>query len=223
LPNAVQEINKIVSDKTIILPLLNGVDIYERITKHLKTGIVLPSCVYVGTHIESPGVVYQKGGSCKISLGRDPKFTDFYPASLLALLEDSQIDFDWEENVKTPIWSKFMFIAAYGLATATYKKTMGEILEDTDLSALTKSIMLEIEEIAKRLEISLSPTIVEESFNKAKQFPYETKTSFQRDIESKGSINEADVFGGTLIRYGKELNIHIPNITVTYEKLLKQF
>jgi 2-dehydropantoate 2-reductase len=223
LPNAVEEINKIVNDKTVILPLLNGVDIYERITKHLKTGIVSPSCVYVGTHIESPGVIYQKGGSCKISLGRDPKFTNFYPAPLIALLEDSQIDFDWAENVKTPIWSKFMFIAAYGLVTATYKKTMGEILEDTHLAGLTKSVMFEIEEIAKRLEISLSPTIVEESFDKAKQFPYETKTSFQRDVESKGSINEADLFGGTLIRYGKELNIQIPNITATYEKLLKQF
>ena len=223
LPKAVEQINNIANENTVILPLLNGVDIYERITAHLRAGIVLPSCVYVGTHIECPGVIYQKGGICKISLGRDPKFMSFYPKSLLALLEDSQIDFDWEENVKTSIWSKFMFIAAYGLVTATYNKTMGEILENHKLTDLTKAIMFEIEEIAKGLKISLSSTIVEESFLKAKQFPHETKTSFQRDIESKGSINEADLFGGTLIRFGRELSIPTPNITTTYDKLLNKF
>ena len=223
LPEAVAKINLIANEKTIILPLLNGVDIYERITKHLKTGIVLPSCVYVGTHIESPGVIYQNGGSCKISLGRDPRFIDFYPEPLLTLLRDSKIDFDWEENVKTPIWSKFMFIAGYGLVTATYGKTMGEVLADTELAKLTKAIMVEIESIAKSLQIPLKSNIVEESFLKAKQFPLETKTSFQRDVESKGSINEADLFGGTLIRYGQQLGIATPNITKTYERLLSKF
>jgi 2-dehydropantoate 2-reductase len=223
LPNAIKEIGKIVHEKTIILPLLNGVDIYERIRAHLKTGIVLPSCVYVGTHIESPGVIYQKGGSCKISLGRDPNFTEFYPKSLLTLLENAEIDFKWEEDVKIPIWSKFMFIAAFGLVTATYGKTLGEVLEDPELAGLTKLIMCEIEEIAKGLEISLNSSIVEESFLKAKQFPYETKTSFQRDIELKGSINEADIFGGTLIRHGISLKTPTPNIKTTYEKLLNKF
>jgi 2-dehydropantoate 2-reductase len=223
LSNASKEISKIVNDKTIILPLLNGVDIYERIRAHLKTGIVLPSCVYVGTHIESPGVIYQKGGSCKISLGYDPDFMEFYPTSLLSLLESSEIDFTWEDNVKIPIWSKFMFIAAYGLVTATYEKTLGEIMEDSELARLTKSIMREIEEIAKGLKISLNSNIVEESFLKAKQFPYETKTSFQRDVELKGKVNEGDVFGGALIRYGQLLGLPTPNIKTTYEKLLSKF
>lgn len=223
LPNATKEIAKIVNEKTIILPLLNGVDIYERIRTHLITGIILPSCVYVGTHIESPGVIYQKGGSCKISLGKDPKFMEFYPKSLLTLLENSEIDFKWEENVKIPIWSKFMFIAAFGLVTGTYEKTLGEVLEDPELAGLTKLIMYEIEEIAKGLEISLNSDIVEESFLKAKQFPYETKTSFQRDIELKGRVNEADIFGGTLIRYGKNLKTPTPNIKTTYEKLMNKF
>ena len=76
MDNAVREIAKIADVTTIILPHLNGVDIYERIRKNLTTGIVFPSFVYVGTHIESPGVIFQKGGSCKILFGVDPEKPD---------------------------------------------------------------------------------------------------------------------------------------------------
>jgi 2-dehydropantoate 2-reductase len=223
LSKASNEIKKIIHDETIILPLLNGVDVYERIRAHLKSGIVLPSCVYVGTHIESPGVIYQKGGSCKIYLGKDPATEAFYPASLLSLLQHAGIDFSWEEQVTIPIWSKFMFIAAYGLVTATYGTTLGETLEDTELAHLTKSIMREIEAIARRLKIALPESIVEEAFSKAGQFPFETKTSLQRDTESKGGVNEADLFGGTLIRYGEKLALPFPHIKTTYETLLNKW
>jgi len=223
LANAVKEISKISNEKTVILPLLNGMDIYERIRAHLHTGIVLSSCVYIGTHIESPGVIYQKGGNCKIFAGKDPQFPEFYPKAFLSLLNESGIDCAWEENVLISIWSKYMFISAYGLVTATYEKTLGEILEDSELSQMTKAIMSEIEKIARKLDIPLSSDIVDASFLKAKQFPYETKTSFQRDIESKGKINEVDLFGGTLIRYGETLHIPTPITKNIYEKLQKKF
>lgn len=222
LTNASLALQKISNEKTIILPLLNGVDIYDRIRAHLTTGFVLPSCVYIGTHIERPGVIYQKGGNCKIFIGRDPSFPDFNPYLLLALLKESDLDFTLDDDIKVPIWSKYMFIAAYGLVTATYDKTLGEILDDIELSRTTRAIMSEIEQIANRLDIQLGSDIVETSFIKGKQFPYETKTSFQRDVESKGQVNEFDLFGGTLVRYGEELNIEIPNIKMVSDKFLQK-
>ena len=62
-----------------------------------------------------------------------------------------------------------MFIAAYGLVSATYEKTMGEIIENSELSRITRSIMYEIEKIARKLNIPLSSEIVESSFLKGKQ------------------------------------------------------
>lgn len=222
LGNAVSCISKITNENTVILPLLNGVDIYERIRSAISIGIILPSCVYVGTHIESPGIIYQKGGSCKISLGKDPAFPDFYPELLLKLFKNAKINFDWEENISSPIWSKFMFIAAFGLVTATYNKTLGEVLKDIILTNSVKGIMGEIEEIANSLNVPLPSDIIETSYFKAKQFPPETKTSFQRDVESKGNLNEGDLFGGTLIRFGEKLNIPTPETRDVYNKLLRR-
>jgi len=55
--------------------------------------------------------------------------------------------------------------------------------------------MREIERIAQRMNIPLDDDIVEVSFNKARQFPYETKTSVQRNVESKGKTMKQIYWG----------------------------
>lgn len=214
LENASKEILKISDKNTVILPLLNGVDISSRLRRHLPDSNILQSCVYVGTHIESPGVIFQKGGSCNIHIGWEKPDFDVKP--LLDLLEKSEISFQWEENVNSSIWNKYMFIAAFGLVTASHNKNLGEVINDPKLSSLTKNIMAEIEQIAKALNVPLDSDVVETSFNKASNFPPEARTSFQRDVESKGNIHEGDLFGGTLIRFGKSLGIPTPNIESAY-------
>lgn len=223
LNNAVKEIAKISDNKTIILPLLNGVDIYERIRDGLKTGIVLPSCVYVGTHIESPGVIYQKGGSCRILFGSDPQNPGADLHSITSLFSESGIAFSHEEKVAIAIWSKFMFIAAYGLVTASFKKTLGEVFAHDGLRRRTKSIMEEIKAISAAMNIPLSPDIVERSLSKAEDFPFEAKTSFQRDVERKGKLNEGDLFGGTIIRLADTLHVPAPATTEVYSQFLHNF
>lgn len=220
LDDVAKEIVNITKDNTLVLPLLNGVDIYRRIRKFLKNGIVLPSCVYVGTHIESPGVIFQKGGSCNIIMGSDPEKPEILPNELMKLFDESGIDYSREKDVNVSIWSKYMFIAAYGLVCAANNKSVGEVFEDNNLRDTTKAIMCEIGNIAKKLNISLEKDIVESSLLKAKKFPYETRTSFQRDIETEGKKNEGDLFGGTIIRYGKELGVDTLNTSKVYQKLL---
>jgi 2-dehydropantoate 2-reductase len=81
--------------------------------------------------------------------------------------------------------------------------------------------MQEIAGIAKALKIALPLDIVETSFSKAGQFPFDTKTSFQRDVEIKGRESEWDLFGGTVIRYAERFNLPADNTKATLDKLLR--
>ena len=221
LEGATREIGKITDGNSVILPLLNGADIYERIRQHLKKGYVLPACLYLGTHIESPGVIFQKGGSGQICIGKDPSFPEFYPERLLQLFKKAGILIDFFEDVNIEIWGKYMFIAPFALVTATYGKSIGEVAHDENLSVLVKNIMQEIASIAKALKIGLPSDIVETSFAKASQFPFETKTSFQRDVEVKGRQSEWDLLGGTVIRYAERFNLPANNTKATLDRLLQ--
>jgi 2-dehydropantoate 2-reductase len=204
---------------TLILPLLNGIDVYERVREVIEHGIVFPACAYLGSHVERPGKVTQKGGSCKILFGKDPRHPDFMPEELQDLLAESHIKYAWLENADSEIWRKFMFIAPFALVTACFNKTLGEVMASRTLGDQVLCIMKELLALSRAKGVSLPDAIVAESFSRGKDFPYETKTSFQRDFERFDKPDERDLFGGTIMRLGQALGIDVVCTTAIYEQL----
>jgi 2-dehydropantoate 2-reductase len=219
LEGALRALGPKVGDDTVLLPLLNGVDVYERVKAGLSRGIVLPATVYVGTHIERPGVVTQQGGEGIILLGKDPCFPDFNPGRVTDFLSLMEIKFKWIDDPFPAIWEKYVFIAAFGLVTACSGKTLGEVASDSEWRKQTEGVMREIVRIAERRQIALPAGIVGDSLEKANNFPYETRTSYQRDIETKGNLNEGDLFGRTILRMGLELKVPTPVTRSLYSKI----
>lgn len=222
LVNCLMQLKSKIKENTIIIPLLNGVDIYERIREVITNGYVYPTCVYVGTHIEEPGVVIQNGGACEIVFGKDKIFDGNMPEQLCKIMDDASIRFRWSDNYLNEIWEKYIFIASYGLMTAGEGKTLGEIYEDSDLRNRTEEIMKEIISLGQAERISFSEDILQRSIEKAKNFPYNAKTSFQRDFETVGKKDERELFGQTLFRLGEKHGIKIQNIEDAYEKLINE-
>jgi 2-dehydropantoate 2-reductase len=215
-------LKKYIKPETVIIPLLNGVDIYERVRKILGAGIVLPACIYVGTHIEKPGVVTQKGGEGKILMGKDPLYPDFYPEEVLRFLQDAAISFQWFDNVLPAVWEKYLFIAGFGLVSAVNGDTLGQIMENSETRNLVNGIMEEIFLISKQKHIALAENIVSVSLARALNFPGETRTSYQRDVAQKGKQNEGDLFGETIVRMGKETGVPTPVTNSVYMRILSK-
>lgn len=204
---------------TVILPLMNGADIYERIRKIIPNGIVLPACVYVASHMKEKACVEHKGKSGKIILGKDPLHQQFLPAEIVLLLKNAGIDVEFKEDSLPDIWTKFFFIASFGLVTARYNKSMGQVNEEDNLKMEALAIMIEIKRIATLKGIKISDTIIPDTFEKAATFPYYTPTSLQLDVQSKKAHNELELFAGTIIKYGKELGVEVPATIKIYEDI----
>jgi 2-dehydropantoate 2-reductase len=222
LPGVLSRLEPMTDDQTIALPILNGVDVSSRVRTVIKRGIVLPACVYVGTHIERPGKVFQKGGACRILFGPDPLRPDFAPQEVIKLFEQAGIKSEWTLNIRTEIWKKFIFICAYGLVSAARDKTLGEILEDGLLRKEAQTIMMEAISLAKASGVSLPEDIAEASLLKARSFPYEAKTSFQRDFERMDKNDERDLFAGAMIKIADELGVEIPGTKAVSALLAKR-
>lgn len=200
----------VVGEETVVLPLLNGVDVYSRVRTVLKKCVVLPACVYVGTHIERPGKVVQKGGACRILFGPDPLHPRFVPGEIVELFQAAGIKSEWTPEIQAEIWKKFVFICAFGLVSAAHDKTLGEILGDAILSQEIRAIMKETVSLATASAVSLPTDMVEIAFSKARSFPFEAKTSFQRDFERMDKRDERDLFAGTVMRMGDALGVEVP-------------
>src|SRR5690554_177354 len=210
LERVCEQIKNKMTERSVIIPLMNGVDIYERIRRIVPNGIVLPACVYIASHIKEKGVVEHRGEPGKIILGKDPQHPEFSPDQLLATLENAKIDVAFKSDAFPDIWMKFFFIAPFGLVSARHNRSIGEVNSNPELQKRARAIMEEIEAIAYGKGIPLPKDIISRSFSKAGLFPFHTPTSLQLDVQSGKPDNELGLFGETIIRYGKELGITVP-------------
>jgi 2-dehydropantoate 2-reductase len=218
LDDALRQIAARCDERTAVIPLLNGVDVHERIRAHLPKTRVLPACAYVGTHVDRPGVVSQAGGDGVMLLGGDPDEPGFVPTSFLSLLEDASVQFTWCDDPRPAIWEKFVFISAFGLVTAASRKTLGEVLADVRLLEDVRQIMSEVVTLAVCEGVAVDANIIANAMAKADGFPFGTKTSLQRDIEA-GRPDEGDLFGGTMLRLGRRHGVPLPATERVYSRV----
>lgn len=216
LDDAINAIAPLVKEDTIVLPLLNGADIYDRVRSALKTGIVLPGAIYISSTIVEPGKVQHSGGKGLVITGAEPGRNTSKPEKLLNIFEDAGIPLEWHDDPLPPIWSKFIFISPFGLITAVKDASIGEVLSDSSLKSDVRSMMAEVATVARAKGVKLPENIVDATLEKAAAFPPDTKTSFQRDIKAGKEKDERDLFGGAVIRLGRQAGVE----TALVEKYL---
>lgn len=208
-----------IKDTTQIIPLLNGINIYEKVRKVIKNGFVYPACVYIGTYISEPGVICHNKGQCKIIFGKDYEKPESDAKMVREVFSKANIDYLWTESYREEIWGKYMCIAPYALVTAAYNKTMWEVYDDRNLSEKVLGIMKVIFELSKKKGINLSEDCIQKSYNVAANYPHDLKTSFQRDYEKKRACDERESFGGVIITMCKEYGIDCTIVEEVYGML----
>lgn len=221
LEEVCQQLRDKVTESTVILPLMNGVDIYDRIRQVITKGIVLPACVYVASHIKEKGVVEHKGKPGLIVFGKDPSLPQYVPEDVIGVLKKAGIQHQYQEDSFPEIWAKFVFIASFGLVTARYNLPMGKVNEEEELKERACSIMREVVTIAGLKGVGLPNDIIDQTFRKASGFPYHTPTSLQLDIHSGKSDNELELFAGAILKYGEEVKVPTPATRRLYKEIKK--
>jgi 2-dehydropantoate 2-reductase len=166
----------------------------------------------VGTHVAEPGVIEQKGGNGRIIFGDDQINGTKAAVQTAAVLKELGISGDYLPNPDVAIWTKYLFIAAYGIVTAATGKTLGAVYENNQLKRNVKEIMIEIVKLASQRGVVFDEAEINSSLDKAKAFPYEAKTSFQRDFENPSKKNEKELFVDNLLAMAEEFKVNVPMI-----------
>ncbi len=225
LERAMKALSERVTAQTILVPLLNGLDIAARIREILPEPVILPACTYISSHIEAPGIVAQTGGACLILFGRDPARPGISTEGIHQVFTVAGIPHEEVQEPEVKIWEKFIFIAPFSLVTARYGKTLGEVIDSPEESRAVRAIMREIVALAERKGIPLPEGIIETTLEKARGFPPESRTSFQKDFANPGKRDERAIFGGALLRLCDTEGVDCPVTRNLYRTLnrLKPF
>lgn len=181
LESSLLSIKDCVSRKTIILPLLNGIDLKDRILKLYPENDILEGCVYLVSRLIKPGIVEQTGTIHRLYFG-SKTLNSKRLERIEKLLSNANIECYLTPNILEVIWAKYIFVSSIATLTSYLNLPIGEILKDELHSALLKKLLTEVIDVASKKEIDLSNEIFELTLEKIKSLPPETTSSMHYDF-----------------------------------------
>lgn len=210
-----------VHNSTVVLPLLNGVNIAERLRGLLPGCSVVNGCVYINSHIKSPGVVEDKVRRNLLVFGPDRAEDVEKFRFIEQLICKADIRADLVADATAAIWTKYIFVETLARITSWKGKTAGAVMEQPEYRELLRNLMTEVEAIARAKAIELPADIVDLTMKRVASIPYATKTSMQIDYE-QGSPLELDIFAGYVVKTGREVGVKTPLHEQVWRELTKK-
>ncbi|MEE8436261.1 MAG: 2-dehydropantoate 2-reductase [bacterium] len=195
--------------ETMVLPLLNGVDIAERIEPALGAGRVLGGLCQLSAHIAEPGLIRQAGPLNKIIFGERSGEKTPRAEGLRDALEHAEIPTVLSEAIETDLWLKYLLLAPLGGVCAVTGLLLGEVVGDPDTREMLAGCMREIEAVGRKQGVALPDGAAVEALGIADSLPPEMVPSLALSAK-RGEKMELEVMNGTAARLGRELGVPTP-------------
>lgn len=222
------QIAPMVSDDTVIIPLLNGIDVSERVRRVLNQGIVLDALVYVVTGTDEEFIIHHTSPYCRIHLGVTDQVRAAVPeterilSEVRDLLEGAGLQAVIEYDIEAAIWKKYILNCAYNVVTAYYNATTDDLRANEQAIKELTSLLAEACLVARSLGIKIPADLETTHLEHILNFQAGASTSsLKRDIEA-GRPNELDVFSGKLLDLAAGLDVSIPVTEYFYQRLRKR-
>ena len=217
LPGALDSIRTVVSEHTVVMSLMNGVDSEELIAAQVGAAHVLPALIKVASRRTEDGVRFDPETTIGIIYGElTAPFDSDRVQAVRALFADTGIHSRVTEHIREEIWSKFRLNVCNNLPQAILGAGVGCYSDSAHIKAISDGLRRELEAIAAARGIDLSKAAAASTHGSA--VPPTARYSTLQDLDA-GRHTEIDMFSGALMRMGRELGIPTPYNEYTYHMI----
>lgn len=217
LPGALGAIRAAVSEKTIVMSLMNGVDSEEIISGAIGVEHVIYSLIKVASHRQENGYHFDPESTIGIVYGElSAPFESERILAIDRLFAGTGIHFRHTEFIREEIWCKFRLNVCNNLPQAILGAGVGCYQDSIHMQAISNGLRNELEAIAAAKGIDISKA--DASSTRGSAVPRSARYSTLQDLDA-GRHTEIDMFSGALIRLGKELGIPTPYNEYTFHMI----
>ncbi len=193
---------------TVVVPLQNGVDSVELLSRAIGRSHVAGGTAHVSAVVAAPGRIRHTAMDLMI-FGE----LDGARSSRLEALADACRAAGFRgllsETIDIDIWIKFVRLTAFSGMTAVTRLPFGAIRDDPELTAMWQAALLEGLAVAKAKGIALPPGAFDEMTAGTLAMPPQTKSSMLEDLE-RGRRLELPWLSGAVVRLGRDVGIETP-------------
>lgn len=215
LENNLRQLAPMISPETVIIPLLNGIGMEERIHAIFPGVEVWKGCVYIGARLAAPGFIEKFSPKENLFFGHE-KADKKRQFDLLKLFIYARLNAINPTDIDTRIWKKFFMISTAATATSFFNQTIDEVLTlHTDLFI---SLGSELRAVTEALGIHLPDDIIYTSIEAQQMMPTGSTTSMHSDFLA-GKSTELEELTGYVVREAERLGIDVPTYRFMYDSL----
>ncbi len=221
LPEAARQMRPLVGPRTVILPLLNGVEAAQELGNALTPERIVGGLCRIIAWLEEPGHIRHAGIEPTVVFGEfDGTRTDRVEW-LGRLFASAGIEAEVPESISAAIWKKFMLISTWGGVGAITRAPLGVWRSIPGTRAIAKASMEETLALARALGVPLVRDIVAQTMDFIDGLPPDGTASMQRDIQ-EGRPSELESMSGAVVRLASGVNVPAPTHEFLYHCLLPQ-
>jgi len=205
-------------ERTLLLPLLNGIGHAERI-EHILHGVTcLHGCTYLVSKRSAPGTIRVSGNFNRLLFGK-PGEEEKQMKAIEKIFTRAGIIAEYRSDILPKTWEKFSFLSPIATYTSAYDQNIGSILADENASAELTRLMKELILLARHEGISMPMSVIQQNFEVMRSLPPATTSSMQVDFSS-GNKTELETLTGYVVRKARAAGIEAPAYEKLYEILL---
>ena len=217
LIESIREIKPYVN-KTVIIPLLNGMAHYEILDKEFGKEKIFGGTAYISTAMNNYGAIQQITSRASIKFGPRTKKNISIANEFYEICKETEFECDFSDHIELDLWRKYVLIGATAASTVLFQKPLGEICATT----YGKRLIIEIHEECKKIVLSKGYDIGIEATNYNLKLITDKdsllKASMLRDFES-GKKTECEHILGYLIELAKRNNVQCNLIKAAHTRI----
>ncbi len=217
LAGVCQMVEPFTDSRTLLVPLLNGVDHSRTLMQYLHEGIFCDGCVHVISHLQRPGFVVRKNRLFYLIFGCE---TGGEKAEALAeVLNESGLRTKLSPDARYDCWKKYLFIATFATLTTYYDLPMAEVYASH--REAVEGLLEEIRAVANALGVPIGDADIAKVHRQAEQLPPGAKTSMQRDFEA-GRKSELETLSSYIVEAAEANGVAVPLMKKYYLALRRR-
>lgn len=212
---AAQSILPLLSNNTKVLTIQNGLGSADTIAAQVGPDrLVVGIAQGFGASLPEPGVAHHNDmKAIRIGAYQNASYADVQ--TIAALWANAGFDAAATEDIAAMQWEKLICNVAYSAPCAISGQTLGEVLDDPQMSTVSSAAAQEAYRVARAAKINLSfddPQVAIRQF--AERMP-DAKPSVLLDLEA-GRLSEVDVINGAVPLQAEKVGLKAPvNATLT--------
>ena len=219
LKSSIENIKPCIGENTVILPLLNGGNISEKIREILPTNNVWDGLSYIVSRKTAPGIIRTSGIYHKMTFGNvfnDEKRLE----SFEKLVKDAEIDGTWSKDIRKSVWQKFYFISVSASLTSYFDVSFNDIVTQEGIKEFTEEFADEFLQVAQSEGVNLDEKDKQDVMKRLRALPEGSTASMHSDF-LQGKNTEVETLTGEIVRLAHKHHLQVPLYEKVYDKLSK--